>query len=184
MLLDACVLYSAPLRDFLIELAAARLFRAKWTNQIHEEWMKSVLRNRQDITRSTLERTRDLMNASVLDCLVEDYEALIPSIDCPDTGDRHVIAAAIKGRCAALVTFNLKHFPKSELDRYDIEPLHPDEFIHHQIGLNQAAVVRAAKNCRARLRNPPKTAKGYLETLRRQGLPKTANALEEYTDLI
>jgi hypothetical protein len=124
------------------------------------------------------------MNESVLDCLVEDYEALIPSIDCPDEGDRHVIAAAIKGRCAALVTFNLKHFPKFELSKYDIEPLHPDEFLHHQFGLNQAAVIRAARNCRTRLRNPPKSAREYLSTLRNQGLPKTVSELEEYADLI
>lgn len=168
----------------MIELAAARLFRAKWTNQIHEEWIDGVLRNRTDIARSTLERTRDLMNKNVLDCLVEDYEALIPSIDCPDQDDRHVIAAAIKGRCAALVTFNLKDFPRSELTKYDIEPLHPDEFIHHQIGLSQATVIRAARNCRARLRKPPRTAQEYLDTLRHQGLPKTATALEEYVDLI
>lgn len=178
------MLYPAPLRDLLIELAAARLFRAKWTNRIHEEWMGSLLRDRQDITRATLERTRDLMNASILDCLVEDYEALIASVSCPDPDDRHVIAAAIKGRCAALVTFNLKHFPRSELDRYDIEPMHPDEFIHHQIGLNQAAVIRAAGNCRARLRNPPKSAEDYLQTLHRQGMPKTVNALEDCADLI
>lgn len=124
------------------------------------------------------------MNKSVLDCMIEDYDTLIPSINCPDLDDRHVIAAAIKGRCAALVTFNLKHFPESELNKYDIEPLHPDEFIHHQIGLNQAAVIRAAKNCRARLRSPPKSARDYLDTLRHQGLPKTINALEQYVDLI
>jgi hypothetical protein len=172
------------LRDLLIELAAARLFRAKWTRQIREEWITSVLRDRPDIARSDLERTRDLMNESVLNCLIENYEALIPSIDCPDQDDRHVIAAAIKGRCAALITVNLRDFPSSELDKYDIELLHPDEFIHHQLGLNQAAVIRAARNCRARLRKPPKTAQDYLDALRRQGLPKTVRAFEEYADLI
>lgn len=34
---DACVLYSAPLRDLLMHLALADLFRAKWTEAIHEE---------------------------------------------------------------------------------------------------------------------------------------------------
>ncbi len=36
---DACVLYSNYLRDILIQLAIADLFRAKWTNLIHDEWI-------------------------------------------------------------------------------------------------------------------------------------------------
>ena len=35
---DACVLYPAPLRDLLVRLARMGVFRAKWTQQIHEEW--------------------------------------------------------------------------------------------------------------------------------------------------
>jgi hypothetical protein len=38
---DACVLYPAPLRDLLMHLAMADLFQAKWTDQIHEEWIRS-----------------------------------------------------------------------------------------------------------------------------------------------
>ena len=33
------------------------LFRAKWTEAIHEEWIGSVLENRPDLTREQLERT-------------------------------------------------------------------------------------------------------------------------------
>ncbi len=43
---DACVLYPAPLRDFLMWLALTELFQAKWTEKIHEEWMRNVLKNR------------------------------------------------------------------------------------------------------------------------------------------
>lgn len=50
-LYDACVLYPAPLRDFLVQLALTDLFRAKWTDQIHEEWIRNVLKNRQDLTK-------------------------------------------------------------------------------------------------------------------------------------
>lgn len=34
---DACVLYPAPLRDFLMWLALTDLFQAKWTEKIHED---------------------------------------------------------------------------------------------------------------------------------------------------
>jgi hypothetical protein len=36
-LYDACVLYPAPLRDFLMHLALTDLFRARWTATIHDE---------------------------------------------------------------------------------------------------------------------------------------------------
>jgi len=57
-LYDACVLYPAPLRDLLMHLALTDLFQARWTNAIHEEWMRSVLENRPDLRREQLERLR------------------------------------------------------------------------------------------------------------------------------
>jgi hypothetical protein len=44
-LLDANVLYPAPLRDLLIQLAQTNLFRARWSADIHREWIDALLRN-------------------------------------------------------------------------------------------------------------------------------------------
>ena len=41
---DACVLYPAPVRDLLMHLSVTGLFRARWTDRIHEEWIEAVLR--------------------------------------------------------------------------------------------------------------------------------------------
>jgi len=59
-LIDACVFYSAPLRDILMELAVCDLFHAKWTNDIHDEWIKAVHEDRPDISLEKLMRTRNL----------------------------------------------------------------------------------------------------------------------------
>jgi hypothetical protein len=67
---DACVLYPAPLRDFLLRLAMTELFRARWTDRIHEEWMRSVLNHREDLSAEQLDRTRQLMDRAVPDCLL------------------------------------------------------------------------------------------------------------------
>lgn len=64
-ILDACVLYPAPLRDLLLNLACLGLFRARWTSEIHEEWIRNLLRDRPDPTPSQLQRTRDLMDRIV-----------------------------------------------------------------------------------------------------------------------
>src|SRR5579863_5685090 len=95
VLYDACVLYPAPLRDLLMHLALTDLYRAKWSNEIHEEWISSILSARKDLRREFLEKTRHKMNISVRDCLVENYQDLIPTLFLPDPNDRHVLAAAI-----------------------------------------------------------------------------------------
>ncbi len=74
---DANVLYPAPLRDFLMHLALTDLFRAKWSDMVHEEWIESLLENRPDLKRSQLERTKDLMNQHANDAVVTDFEHLI-----------------------------------------------------------------------------------------------------------
>jgi hypothetical protein len=38
-LLDACVLFPAPVRDLLMEFAVAGFYRARWTDEIHDEWI-------------------------------------------------------------------------------------------------------------------------------------------------
>jgi hypothetical protein len=61
-LYDASVLYPSALRNLLMHLALTGLFRAKWSADIHEEWISALLRNRPDLTRAKLERTRMLMD--------------------------------------------------------------------------------------------------------------------------
>jgi hypothetical protein len=41
---DANILYPAPVRDLFIRLAQAGLVRARWTEAIHEEWIRTVHR--------------------------------------------------------------------------------------------------------------------------------------------
>jgi hypothetical protein len=182
--LDASVLYPAPLRDLLLELAVSDLYRVKWSEAVHEEWIVAVLRNRSDLGRAQLERTRDLMNAHVRDALVTDFEQLIDVLDLPDLNDRHVLAAAIKGRADLIVMANLKDFPADKLDRWGIESQHPDEFLTHQFHLSQPAFLQAVKTVRMRLKNPPKSVEDYLDTLRRQGLLATVKAIEPFSQFI
>ncbi len=60
-LLDANVLYPAPLRDLIMQLSVMDLFQAKWSADIHREWIEALLRNEPHRERARLERTRNLM---------------------------------------------------------------------------------------------------------------------------
>ncbi|MBL9187633.1 MAG: PIN domain-containing protein [Opitutaceae bacterium] len=181
---DACVLYPAPLRDLLLQLATTGLFRAKWSADIHDEWISAVLRERKDLKRAQLERTRELMDAHTHDCVVAGYQALIASLQLPDPNDRHVLAAAIRGRADLIVTMNLADFPSTTLATYDIEAQHPDDFLAHLIDLAPQAVCVAARVCRGRLKNPPITVEQYLAALERLRLPQAVAFLGENRNII
>ena len=107
---DACVLYPAPLRDLIMQFVPFELFRVRWTEEIHAEWMNSLLANRSDLSRDRIERTWFRMDHQVLDALVTDYEPLIPGLTLPDPNDRHVLAAAIHCGGKLILTNNLKDF--------------------------------------------------------------------------
>lgn len=181
-LYDANVLYPAPLRDLLMRLALQDLYRAKWTAEIHEEWIRNVLLNRPDLRREQLEHTRKLMDANVQDCLVTGYEFLIPALTLPDPDDAHVLAAAVHSGANIIVTFNLKDFPADVLAPHGVEAQHPDEFIMNLIGLNAPKVIQAVRSQRDSLRNPPKTADELLDILLKQQLPETVRLLRKFKD--
>ena len=177
---DACVLYPAPLRDLLMWLALTDLYRARWSDGIHEEWTSNLLEQRPDLTAAMLERTRSLMNQSVRDALVTGFERLIPTITLPDPDDRHVVAAAIHSGASLIVTFNLKDFPAEALRPYNLTAQHPDDFILDLLDLQPALVCQAVANQRRTLKNPPKTVDEYLDTLLKQGLTQTVGVLRQW----
>jgi predicted nucleic acid-binding protein len=176
---DANVLYPAPLRDLLIRLARAGLVGARWTNRIHDEWMRSVLKNRPDLSPANLQRTRELMDAAVPGAIVEDFEDRIPTLQLPDPDDRHVLAAAIETKANVIVTFNLADFPTEIVEKHGIQIKHPDDFVLDLIARDAAAVVREARTHRASLRKPPLTPNEYVENLERIGLRVVAHWLRE-----
>jgi len=182
-LYDSCVLYPAPLRDLLMHLALTDLFKAKWTNTIHEEWMRNVKKDRPDLSIDQLSRTKKLMNEHVRDCLVTGYEKIIESLSLPDPNDRHVLAAAIRSNAAVIVTYNLKDFPSEAMLEFGIEPQHPDDFISYLFDLSVEKVCNAVRNQRLSLKNPPLDLEDYLYNLEILNLKKTVKKLREFNDL-
>lgn len=167
-----------------MRLALADLYRAKWTQEIHKEWMGSLLKNRPDLSVERLESVRAKMDLHVRDGLVEGYEELIDGIKLPDPNDRHVLAAAIKANAQNIVTYNLSDFPTSCLSKYGIDAQHPDEFVRHLLDLAPAKVMATVQETRKSLKNPPKNPSEYLSILEKQSLPQTSAYLREYERLI
>jgi predicted nucleic acid-binding protein len=180
---DACVLYPAPLRDTLMRLALTDLFKAHWTDQIHDEWINALLRQGK-FTREKLERVRELMDAHVKDAKVTGYETLVETVQLPDPDDRHVLAAAIRCGADAIVTFNLKDFPAADLSPYGIDVLHPDDFFYYQIDMAPSSCCSVIKNQRLALKNPKIGVDDFLAILQRQQLPQSVSKLREFYEFL
>lgn len=181
-ILDANVLYPAPMRDLLLRLASAELFIPYWTEQIHDEWMNAVLRDRPDISVQKLRRTRELMDRHFPGAIVKGHQPLIERLELPDPHDRHVLAAAIRSKAGVIVTMNLKHFPGPALEKLNVRPQHPDAFVCQMMDLDAAAVESAVCRQRADLKHPVVSVNDFLETLSRQGLKKAVVRLRAFAE--
>lgn len=175
--LDACVLYPAPVRDLLLSLADVGLFQPKWSEDIQREWSDNLLLNRPDLKKAQLQMTIDAMNIAFPDAQVDHYEAYISAIFLPDPDDRHVVAAAIRAKADTIVTYNLKDFPDSITEEFNIDILHPDDFLSQLCDSEPEITKEAFGKMIKRLKNPPKSFSEVLQMLFKSDLKKTVESL-------
>ena len=63
---DACVLYPFHLRNVIVQASVDRLFQARWTDAIHDEWRRNLVANTPNLSIERLEITKRLMNGAPL----------------------------------------------------------------------------------------------------------------------
>ncbi|MCH8487581.1 MAG: PIN domain-containing protein [Candidatus Cyclonatronum sp.] len=178
VILDACVLYSAPLRDFLLHLAQQKLYKPRWSDRINDEWIRNVLKNRSDLSEYSFYRLRLLMDEAFPNANVKDYDQFMEGLSLPDQGDIHVLAAAIKAKADFIVTFNIKDFPYRELIKHGLKSLHPDEFLTSLIKGSPVTATQAFLNQVEHLNKPPIPATELLDIFRNSNIQNSANLLE------
>lgn len=165
-LLDACVLYPIAITDSLLSLATAKLFAAKWTTRIEQEWITALERDRPDL-QGKLAIRRDSMRAAVPDWEVPQaaWERLVGCITLPDKNDARVLAAAIAGHADCIVTSNERHFPLEIVAPYGLEIVDPDTFITNQLDLSQIVALGAFKRMRARRKKPESSPEEFADAI-------------------
>lgn len=154
VVLDACVLYPAYLRDTLLTLAEAGLYRPLWSAEIIDEMRRNLIAN--GVVADSVDHVIGEMRTSFRLAEVVGYEHLVESVIC-DHKDRHVLAAAAHSGAAAIVTFNVKDFPAQGYEVFDLEAIHPDDFLLDALDLRPARVLAALETQVARHRRPPTT---------------------------
>jgi hypothetical protein len=177
---DACVLYPFHLRNLLVQCAVDRLVEARWTDQIHDEWIRNLSTGNPELPVRLLFAARDLMKAALPSATVTGYEAVIPSITLPDLDDRHVVAAAVTARASIVVTWNVRDFPAAELQKHGLVRQTPDVFLTNLFGQMPDATIQAAKGARRNLRRSKVPAKEFVDVLRRQRLVRFTSAIGPY----
>jgi len=161
--LDANVLYPVSLCDTLLRCALAGLFVPLWTSEIIAEFTRNLVADGR-ATQDRADRRSRHMSMAFPEALVTGYEELIPLLAC-DPKDRHVLAAAIRGRAHLIVTQNLIDFPEIALRPFGIETRHPDLFLVDLYEQQPAVIVEIIHRQAAALQNPPMTSVQVLDAL-------------------
>lgn len=164
--LDACVLFSAPLRDTLLRAADTSLYMVYWTDEILEE----VRRNLVQTDRATEEKAQQLINAmkeSFPEAMIIGHMKLV-GVMTNNPKDRHVLAAAVVCKAHVVVTDNLRDFPEEALAPFNIEAQSPDAFLSNLFYQAPERIAQIVIEQAADLRNPTKTVRGVLDTLAKQ----------------
>ncbi len=174
---DACVLYPFHLRNLLVQCGVDRLVDARWTDAIHDEWIRNLAANTQSVSIQRLTETRNLMKRVLPAADVTGYEKHIEQLTLPDPDDRHVLAAAIACRASHIVTWNLTDFPAEALAQHHISAQNPDDFLMDLYQAASDAVIAVAANARLNLRKSVPTSAEFIDALVRQRLTRFAAVL-------
>lgn len=174
-ILDTNVIYPVIIRDLLFWFAYYDMYTPKWSRHIFDEWKEVMQRKGVSIEES--EKRTHHVNLAFPDALVHNYESLIPHLELPDRGDRHVLAAAIKTNAHVIVSNNIKDFPKEVLNKYGLKIKTPDDFLTDIIDLNAETAIKAFREMVLNKKNPKMDEYEILDCLRKNGLNDTANYL-------
>jgi predicted nucleic acid-binding protein len=142
VVLDACVLVPVSLCDLLLRLAEdPATYKPLWSEQVLTETAKA-LRTKIGISAAQAQRRLDQMTATFPMATIAVPPELLKAADCiPDNDDRHVLAAAIMARADVIVTENLRHFPKSCLEKFNVRCQTADDFLIEQFHLFPALML-------------------------------------------
>jgi predicted nucleic acid-binding protein len=153
-LLDACVLYPVGLRDTLLSVAQAGAFRPLWSAQIISETRAAIVRSVPNVDAARIDRMLADMQAAFPDASVSGYQRLVGDM-ANHPSDRHVLAAAVRGRATVVVTWNVRHFPRRACAPHGVCVQTPDQFLTNRFGESPDSVLEALEKQSMRYAAPP-----------------------------
>jgi predicted nucleic acid-binding protein len=163
VILDACVLIPAALRDTLLRTAAAALYRLHWSEDILAEVERNLVEHKMT-SAAGAKHVVGAMREAFPEADVDGYQRLIPAMANHEK-DRHILAAAVVSGAQVIVTMNLKDFPGHALAPFGIEAQSPDEFLGNLFDLDPELMIEIVKEQAEDLVNPPMSVDELLDGL-------------------
>jgi predicted nucleic acid-binding protein len=139
VVLDACVLFNAPVRDTLLRAAEYGLYRVHWSQKILDETTKNLIESGSMDKQKTEHFVSELANAfpeAMVDVPDEQVQAMRN-----DPKDRHVAACAVCATAPVITTFDLNGFKPETLDKWNIEAQHPDTQLCYLYDLSPSTMM-------------------------------------------
>jgi len=109
-LIDTCVLFPTVMRTILLEAVKSKHDSAFWSEKILSEWSASA-KKVGELGQLQADAEISILRANWPNSIISFSLELEESLYLPDLNDRHVLAAAIAGKCDAIITLNKKDFP-------------------------------------------------------------------------
>ena len=108
IVIDACVLINAPVRDTLLRAAEYDLLRVHWSNSILEETERNLI-NKRKVPADKARKLIRQLNLAFPEALIEVPAKLINAM--PNAAkDRHVAATAVVAEAQVIITFDMDGF--------------------------------------------------------------------------
>lgn len=143
------------------------------------EALRALARIHPDADEERLRARFRSMNQWFEGSCVEGWEPLELGIVLPDPNDRHVVAAALRGRAEVIVTDNIQDFPSEVLAPLGLEALRLDDFLLDLHDLNPFVACQVVSEQAAAMARPPVQVSELLDRLTRSGARGFARAVRE-----
>ena len=172
---DANVLCSRVLRDYLLYAADEEVIAVAWSAAVLEETVKHLIENVAAFIAESGARLIDAMNGAFPYAEVEvapEHLEAVASFLLPDEGDRHVLAAAIAAEATVLCTANTRDFPAAVVAALGLEVMTPDALLSALVTEFPSQMLTVHATSVERLRGA--TDESTIAALQRAGAPTAA----------
>lgn len=176
VVLDSCVIFPMPLCDTLLRAAEAELYRIHFSQEILDGATRNLVKKGR-MTEVKEARFQQMLKNCFPEAIAQVPSGLIEAMT-NHPGDRHVVATAVIAQASVIVTFNLKHFQKKDLEPFGIEAWHPDRFLTYLDELFPDKLLGVIKQQSNDLKNPPLSVLQLLDKLQQ------SNQISEFVNRI
>jgi hypothetical protein len=176
-LLDACVLYPSVLREILVGVAGQGVFVPLWSARILGEWQRAAARLGHEGAAIAAHEIA-MLRATWPQSEIAADSVLEARLWMPDKADAHVLATAITGGAAWIITQNLRDFPARTLGAEGVRAQSPDDFLMARWLENAQAVETAVRAAQAATEAASGRAQPLRALLKRARLPRLGKALD------